>query len=405
MIKKSMRPARFIIFILCGAFLLASCGEKGRKTTPGAGPQIADTGADGAGIAGEEVSGAKAVIRYAHGFSIDYHDHYKLVKILDQLAGKTDTLEYVLVQQGYSSPSGYPKAQVINIPVKTIVGMSSMHVALADFVGVADRINGLGSLQYITSPTVRKNIRDGKVTEVGLDGNMNTELIVTMHPDLLIAMGNPESAFGRYKTLTDAGTPVLLDAEWLEATPLGRAEWVKLMAALVNKEAYVNRRFDSLEQAYNDLVLRASHTTTRPHVIIGLPYKGSWFMPAGESYMARFLRDAGAGYKWSDTKGTGSLALNFESVAPEALTADYWLNVGYVETKADIVSKDTRYAGFKPFKTGYIYNNNKRVNDLGSNDYWESGGVNPQLILADLIRILHPELLPDHQLVYYKQLN
>src|SRR4051812_34561051 len=136
-----------------------------------------------------------------------------------------------------------------------------------------------------------------------------------------------------------------------------------------------------------------------------MPYKGSWFTPAGDSYVSHFLQDAGAAYKWSGTPGVGSLSLNFEAVAPEALEADYWLNIGYVDTKKDIMSKDQRYGNFKPFKTGQLYNNNGKVNDLGSNDYWESGAVNPQVILADMIRILHPELLPDHQLVYYKQLQ
>ena len=121
--------------------------------------------------------------------------------------------------------------------------------------------------------------------------------------------------------------------------------------------------------------------------------------------MAQFLRDAGAGYHWSNSKGTGSLPLSFESVAPEALTADFWLNVGYVDSKKDILAKDTRYGSFHAFRTGAVYNNNNRTNDLGSNDYWESGAVNPQLVLADLIRILHPGLLPADSLVYYKQLK
>lgn len=347
----------------------------------------------------------KAVITYAHSFSIDYYDHYKLVRVFNSLSGRTDTLQYLLVQRGSPVPAGYPKAQVIPIPVKTIIGMSSMHIALADFVGVADRITGLGSLQYVTSPNVRKNIKAGKIAQVGLDGNMNNELILTMHPDVLMDMGNPDASFGRYKTLTDAGVPVLLNVEWLETSPLGRAEWVKLMAALVNKEELVNKKFDRLAQAYTKLAQLARQAAVKPSVIIGMPYKGTWFVPAGESYMAQFLRDAGASYRWGDSKGVGSLSLSFEAVAPEALTADYWLNVGYVDSKAEIAAKDQRYTSFKPFKTGQVYNYNKLVNDIGSNDYWESGAVNPQVILADLVRILHPELLPDYSIVYYKQLN
>jgi iron complex transport system substrate-binding protein len=362
-----------------------------------------EAGADEKGPT-DSLSG-KAVIKYARGFSIDYYDHYKLVRVLNKLTGKTDTLQYLLVERGNPVPAGYPKAQVITIPVRTIIGMSSMHIALADFAEVADRIVGLGSLQYVTSPEVRKNIKAGKIAQVGLDGNINNELILTMHPDVLMDMGNPDAGFGRYKTLTDAGVPVLLNVEWLETSPLGRAEWVKLMAALVNKEELVNKKFDSLAQDYDKLAALGRGAATKPHVIISMPYKGSWFVPAGESYMAQFLRDAGADYKWLDSKGTGSLALNFESVAPEALTADYWLNVGYVDTKAEITAKDQRFASFKSFKTDQVYNNNKLTNDIGSNDYWESGAVKPQVILADMIRILHPELLPVHSLVYYKQLK
>jgi iron complex transport system substrate-binding protein len=128
-------------------------------------------------------------------------------------------------------------------------------------------------------------------------------------------------------------------------------------------------------------------------------------VPAGESFIAQFLRDAGAGYHWSDTKGTGSLALSFEAVVPIALTADYWLNVDYADSKKDILAKDPRFGLFHAFKTGTIFNYDKRVNELGSNDYWESGVVNPQRVLADLIHILHPGLLPDDSLFYYKQVK
>jgi iron complex transport system substrate-binding protein len=387
-------PCRLIVPALLSLLPFVSCRQGGRKEGPASVPS-----------GGNENVLTKATIQYAHGFSIDYHDHFKLVRVLNKLASGMDTLRYLLVQDGYPVPSGYPGTQLIHIPVKTIVGMSSMHVALADFAGVADRITGMGSLAYISSPEVRKNAKAGKVAEVGLDGNMNNELIISMNPGVLIAMGNPDAGFGRYKTLTDAGIPVLLNAEWLESTPLGRAEWVKLMAALVNKEDLVNKKFDSIAQAYNALARLGSGATGKPHVIIGIPFKDSWYVPAGESYMGRFLRDAGAGYKWADSKGTGSLSLNFEAVAPEALTADYWLNVGYVDSKKDIVAKDPRYGAFRSFLTDKVYNNNKLTNDQGSNDYWESGGVNPQLVLADMIKILHPELLPGHQLVYYKQLK
>ena len=283
-------------------FCLAACRYSEPKIPSGfAPPVIVDT------TAGRHPF-HKADIRYAHGFSIEYFDHYKLVLVLNRLASATDTLRYLLVPEGYPVPTGYPGAQVIHTPVRSIIAMSSMHIALADFAGVADRITGLGSLSYVSSPEVRQHIKDGKVTAVGIDAGMNDELILTMHPGVLIAMGNPDAGFGRYKTLTDAGVPVLLNAEWLESTPLGRAEWVKLMGALVEKEDFVNKKFDSVARAYNGLAQIGRRASGKPHVIIGMPYKGSWFMSRRVKAIWRnSLRDAGAGYKWADSKGSGEL--------------------------------------------------------------------------------------------------
>jgi iron complex transport system substrate-binding protein len=346
-----------------------------------------------------------AEIKYAKGFSIDYYDGYKLVSIYSGSGTKMDTAQYVLLAKGAKAPEGYKKAQLIEIPVKKLVAMSSTHVAQADFAGVADAIIGLGSFKYITSPVVRKNIAAGKVKDVGVDGTMNDEMLISMKPGLVIVMGNPDAKFSKYETLSNAGIPVMLNSEWLETTPLGRAEWVKVMAALTNKEQLVNAKFDAIEKEYRRLAEIGRNAKTKPGLISGMPFKGVWSVPDGDSYMAQFFKDAGTRYKWANITGKGSLALNFETVAPEALKADFWLNAGYVDSKKDIQSIDARYADFKPFKNGNIFNNNKRVNDIGSNDYWESGAVNPHLVLADLIKILHPELLPDHQLVYYKQLN
>ena len=380
----------YCIVLLC----VFSCKQRGAQ-------QVASSSSSGGGGDTSQVSTA---IKYAQGFTIEYHDGYKLVRILDRESGKSDTLEYLLVQRGQAIPSGHPQAKVIPIPVTSIVAMSSMHIGIADFAGVAGRITGLGSLQYVNSPIVRANIKAGKTVQVGMEGNMNNELIISMHPDLVMASSNPDASTGQYKVLMQAGIPVVMNAEWLESTPMGRAEWVKLMAALVNKEEIVNKKFDSVAKAYSELVQLGSKATTHPRVIIGMPYKGTWFLPSGDSYMTHFIKDAGGDYKWADNKGTGSLALSFEAAAPEALTADYWMNIGFVDSRQDILSKDTRYAGFKSFKTGQLYNNNKRTNDLGSNDYWESGAVNPHVVLEDMISILHPGLLPGHTLIYYKQL-
>ena len=347
----------------------------------------------------------RTTIKYAHGFRIDYYQGYRDVSLFDRKGGRTDTLHYLLVEEGVAPPADRPGLPVIVTPVKTMAVLSSMHVAMAEFAGVADRITGLGSTQYIISPVVRAGIRAGKVRQVGIDAGINNEAVIAMHPGVLITMSNPEAAGGAYKTLNDAGIPVLPDADWLETTPLGRAEWVKLLGALVDKEEWVDKGFDSVARTYQQLAAIGSGANPKPSVITDMPFKGTWYVPAGESFVAQILRDAGADYHWSDTKGTGSLALGFEAVAPVALKAEYWVNLGNVDSKADVAARDARFTSFRAFQTGALYNYNRRMNDLGSNDYWESGSMHPDLILADLIRILHPGLLPGDSLYYYKQLK
>jgi iron complex transport system substrate-binding protein len=381
----------FPVIVILSVF---SCGQPGQNKS-------AATSSDSSSL-----SSARATIKYAKGFRIDYYDHYKILSLLDRVGDKTDTLHYLLLPEGGTPPPDHPGLPVITIPVKSLVVLSSSHVGLTEFAGVADRITGLGSLKYINSPLVRQRIKAGAVKEVGLDNSVNNELLVAMHPGALLTMSNPDAATaGKNKTLAEAGVPLIPISEWLETTPLGRAEWVKLVAALVNREDLVNAKFDSVEQEYKKLAAIGAGAATHPSVIIGMPYKGSWFMPAGESYMVQLLNDAGATYHWKGSKGTGSLSLNFETVAPEALKADYWLNLGTVDSKADIVARDARFTRFAPFRASTIYNNTLRTNDIGSNDYWESGTANPQLILADLIRIMHPGLLPKDSLYYYKQMK
>lgn len=346
----------------------------------------------------------KTSIKYAKGFDIKYTDDYKIVQIFNRNTRETDTIEFVLVQRGKQSPAGFEKSQIIEIPVKKLIGMSSLQIAMADFAESPDIITGLNSLKYVNSPAVRKNIESGKVKEVGEEGSLNAEVVISIHPDLVMAMGNPGASLSRYQTITNAGIPVLLISEWLESTPLGRAEWVKLMAALLNKEELVERKFAVIEKEYNRLAELGRKASNKPLVIIGMPYKGSWFVPDGTSFMAGFFKDAGADYSWADIKGTGSMPLSFESIAPIALKADYWINTGTVNTKAEIAAADERYTFFKPFKNNTIYNFNKRINDLGSNDYWESGVVNPHIVLSDFIKIMHPELLPSYELFYYKKI-
>jgi iron complex transport system substrate-binding protein len=347
----------------------------------------------------------KIEIHHAKGFSVRYFDHYKVLSVVNPFEAQPDTTHYVLVQRGTPKPGGYPKAQFIEIPIRTLIGCSSAHIALTDFLDANGVLVGLGSFDYISSPQVLRMVDEKKLAEVGTGASLNQELVLSLAPDLLMIMGRSDGKYNTHPLLVEAGIGVITISEWMESTPLGRAEWVKLMAVLLNKEALANEKFGKLERRYTELAQLAANVKQRPTVFNGMSFKGVWHVAGGKGYMAHFLKDAGTSYYWANEPSTASLSLNFESVYAKAMQADFWINPSSARTKGDILTNDSRNGDFKAFKTGQIYNNNRRVNERGSNDYWESGLVNPHVVLADLIRIFHPELLPDHQLYYYQPIQ
>ena len=153
------------------------------------------------------------------------------------------------------------------------------------------------------------------------------------------------------------------------------------------------------------MAARTKGVANKPTVLLNAPYQGIWWIPGGNSFLARFLKDAGAAYLWADDPSTGSKIIDFEVIYEKALDADYWLHPGQWNSLKEGLAVDERFAQFRAFREGHVYNNNARVNKYGGNDYWESGLTKPDVILADLIKIFHPELVPDHKLVYYKKLK
>ncbi|MFD1466995.1 ABC transporter substrate-binding protein [Hymenobacter caeli] len=390
-------PPFFVVWRTCALLGLLLAGPRAggaRAATAQAPPKAAVA-----------VGPGRTAVQFAKGFAISYAGNYKLITVRSPFEPKTAATRYLLVPRGAPRPAGYAGALLIETPVRSLVALSSLHVALADFLGAADVLVGVGDFKYVSAPRVRQRIAAGRVYEVGQSGGLNNELLIARRPDLVMASGWPGEGLGHFRTLAAAGIPVLINSEWVETTPLARAEWVKVLAVLLNKEDLVNRKFGQVARDYQRLAAVARAAPGRPKVVVGLPFKDVWYVPAANNYLAHFLYDAGCAYPWDHTTAAaGSLALSFEAVAPVALAADYWLQTGTATRRAGLVAQDARYAAFAPFKAGRVYNNNRRTNAQGSNDYWESGAVRPDLVLADLIKILHPGLLPTWRLYYYQLL-
>ncbi|MEQ9440906.1 MAG: ABC transporter substrate-binding protein [Cyclobacteriaceae bacterium] len=341
-------------------------------------------------------------LQHAQGFGLRYFSNYKLLSLFQP----TDTLRYLLLPHHSPPPSGVDYDQLIRIPVERVIVQSTTHLALARFLDARDVIVGIDQAAYVYDSAFAQRVSDGSIQEVGSGTALNPERVIALQPDLLLISRMPGSSLDPYQKFMDLGIPVLPNAEWMEPSPLGKTEWVKLMAALLNREELAVARFTEVEQAYDSLTHLVQQPPLQPSVIVGSPFQGTWYVPGGNSYRSTLLQHAQARWPWSQDSSAVSFPVDFERMYAYGLTADYWIDPGQVRTKAELLSIDARFADFKAFQQGKIYNSNRRLNANGSgNDYYESGAIYPQRVLADLIKILHPEVLPDHALYYYQPLR
>jgi iron complex transport system substrate-binding protein len=205
--------------------------------------------------------------------------------------------------------------------------------------------------------------------------------------------------------LQDLGINTVIIGEYLENHPLGKLEWLKFLAVLYNMDEKANEYLEKVEKEYNDLLAISNTVNKKPKVLFGLPWKDSWYVPGGQSYLAKMVEDAGGEYLWKENESRESIPFNIESMFLQASSAEVWLNTGSINKKTDILKIDERFESFKPYRYSLIYNNNLQSNKYGGNNYWEKGLVEPHIVLKDMIKIFHPELLIDYNLSYYKAIK
>ncbi len=273
-----------------------------------------------------------------------------------------------------------------------------------EMLGVTNTLAGFPNTNYISSEAILERVEQGQVTDLGSDVSLNLELLIGLNPDLVIAFDVGTNG-AQLNQIEQAGIPVILCADYLESTAMGRAEWVKFFGALFDKRELADSLFNEVQREYDALRDMASDVADRPTVLTGIPYDGgAWFLPGGQNWAAKLFEDAGGQYYWADDPSANWLELSFESVFDKARGADFWIGTASYDSKPSMMEGDERYALFAPYENDKIYNYDQRLNSSGGNDYFESGYARPDRVLADLIYILHPELLPDHQLYYYRRL-
>jgi iron complex transport system substrate-binding protein len=348
----------------------------------------------------------KVTVTEAKGFTVEYHRNYKVVSVKNPWRNADTTFQYVLVQCNTPIPTGFNKSQIVQVPVNSVVVMSTTHLPLLDKLGLVDRLIGVSDFNQVNTPSVVAKIKAGKLQEVGRNNNINVEKVLEIKPELVTTYGVGNPKLDSHPKLIEAGLPVAIIAEYMESSPLGRAEWLKFMAVFFNRETEAEQVFSQMVTRYNSIAKIAKQAKNKPTVLSGFDNRGVWYIPGGDSYGAKFIADAGGGYLWKDDQSTGSLNLSFEQVFDRANQAECWINSSQAWRKIeDVINSDRRYGKFSAVKTSKIFNPTARMNATGGNDFWEGGTANPDLVLADLVKILHPELLPQHQFIYYRSLT
>ena len=346
-------------------------------------------------------------IHYATRFKMESDSDYIRIRIFNPWQGAEDVVqEWFLIGEGNRIPPGIDSSEVIRIPVKKIICMSTTHLAMISALGEAGTISGFSGTKYIYEKSIENMVNNGLIREIGYENNLNKELILELKPDLLMVYGVGSESASYVEKLQELGIKVFYNADYLETDPLGKAEWIKLIGALYGRDKIADSIFSETEAEYEKLKnFIGRNISYYPSVLLGLPYRDTWFISPGNSYISRLISDAGGNYLWKETNASAAFPVNLETVYLKALNADFWLNAGTAESRADISAIDNRLADLECFRKDNIFNNNRRMSIGGGNDYWESGSVNPHLILEDIATILHPGLFQDRELYYYKNLN
>ncbi|MDR1865310.1 MAG: ABC transporter substrate-binding protein [Bacteroidales bacterium] len=355
---------------------------------------------------GEEAAEVATGVEHAQGFTLAENDGVTLLTVSNPWQGAQHvTYRYALCGKEKEVPAELSGYTVIRTPVERVVCLSTTHVAMLSAIGKTHTVKALSGSEYVSDPEVVRAVASGETVDIGYEASLNFEKIIALKPDVIFAYGVGQEVLGSLRRLTDLGLTVVFNAEYLERTALGKAEWIRFMAAFYGEEDRADSLFGNICRSYDSLKQITAGMTDRPAVMCGLPWQGSWYIPGGRSSIAAMIADAGGNYLWKENTSHESYPVDIEAIIDKGAAADFWINTGAAGSLSEIRSVDERLALARPWKTGQVYNNYARASAGGGNDYFESGIVRPHVILKDMIGIFHPDVLPGHSFYYYMKLN
>ena len=336
------------------------------------------------------------VPKYAQGFQVSYPQKgLVLLEIQDPANHEKENFHFALVSSDFSGPvpEGYTQ---ITTPIHSAICMTSLQLSNFIKLGLTEKVVGITSTRHLHNPLMNQQLRNGQTQKIGIEGNFDNEIIMAINPDVILI-----SPFkrGGYDAIRQVDIPLVPHLGYKELTPLGQAEWLKVVGLLTGEEAQANEIFTGIEKRYNELKALTESVKHRPSVFSGEMRGGNWYAVGGKSFLAQIFRDAGADYFLKDNEESGGVTLNYETVYTNAAHADYWRIVNSFEGEFGydaLEAQDKRYTDFKAWKDhGVVYCNMKQV------PFYEAMPVEPEIVLADFIHVFHPELLREHTPKYY----
>ena len=343
-------------------------------------------------------------VKYAKGFSIENYDGYTIITVKNPWPKASKTYQYLLKEKNGIIPDSLKSLMKINIPLKNIVVTSTTHIPSLEMLNEENSLVGFPNLDYISSDKVRALIEAKKIKELGNNQSLNTEVLIDLQPEVIIGYGldnnNPT-----LDNLQKSGLKVMLNGDWNEETPLGKAEWIKFFGALYGKQKEANEIFDKIEKDFLKTTEIAKMATSKPTILAGDMFEDKWYLPKGTSWGSQLLAQAKGDYLWKETSGTGSLSLSFETVLEKAKEADFWITSGQFSSLKQMTDANPHYEQFKAFQNKNVYSFTRKKGKSGGVLYYELAPNRPDLVLKDLVKILHPELLVGYEPFFFEKLK
>ena len=341
-------------------------------------------------------------IKYAKGFDIVNENGIKKLIIKAAYQNSDKVFEYIIKSKKDQKEN---TKNTIFTPIQKIVVTSTTHIPMVELLNEETAIIGFPYSKYVSSEKTRLLIDADKIAEIGKEGALNTEILLNLQPELIVGY-SVSTADKSLTTLEKAGINVIYNGDWLEETPLGRAEWIKFFGVLFDKEKLADSIFKAIETNYLEAKNIALKSIRRPTILSGaIMSKDIWNLPAGESFVAQFLKDANLRYLWQESEGKGSLSLSFESVFDKGRNADFWIAPGYFSSKEQLLNSNKIYTEFNAFKNDNIYTPTTKKGKTGGVIYYELAPTRPDLVLKDMIKITNPDLLPNYELTFFEKMK